>query len=55
MTFKNLQAVGFTSVEKDRVADLRLLPHSRCKQAGSDGKNLGADVAAVDSATTGVL
>ena len=55
MTFKNLQAVGFTSVEKDRVADLRLLPHSRCKQAGSDGKNLGADVAAVDSATAGVL
>jgi hypothetical protein len=55
ITLKNLQAVGFTAVDKDRVADYRLLPHSRCKQAGSDGKDLGADVAAVDSATAGVL
>ena len=55
MTFKDLQAVGFTSIDKDRVADFHLLPHSRCKQAGSDGKDLGADVAAVDSATAGVL
>jgi hypothetical protein len=55
ITLKNLQAVGFTAVDKDRVADYRLLPHSRCEQAGSDGKDLGADVAAVDSATAGVL
>ena len=55
ITLKSLQAVGFTAVDKDRVADYRLLPHSRCKQAGSDGKDLGADVAAVDSATAGVL
>jgi hypothetical protein len=55
MTVKNLQALGFASVEKDRVVDFHLLPNSRCKQAGSDQKDLGADVAAVDSATAGML
>jgi hypothetical protein len=55
MTFKNLQAVGFAVGDQERIVDYRLLPHSRCKQAGSDGKDLGADIAAVDSATAGVL
>ncbi len=54
MTFKDLQAVGFAAVEKDEVADFHLLPHSRCKRAGSDGRDLGADVAALDSATADV-
>ena len=55
MPFKDLQAVGFIAMDKDRVADFRLLPRSRCKQTGSDGRDLGADVAAVDSATSGAL
>ena len=55
MTFKNLQSLGFTALDGDRVTDFRLLPNSRCKQAGSDGKDLGADVAAVNSATAGAL
>jgi hypothetical protein len=32
-------------------ADLHLRPRSRCKKAGSDGKDLAEAVAAVDSAT----
>jgi hypothetical protein len=54
ITFKDLQAVGFASVAKSAVGDFHLLPHSRCKHAGSDGKDLGADIAALDSATAGV-
>lgn len=55
MTFKNFQAAGLPVGDKDRLVDYRLLPQSHCKQAGTDGKDLGADVAAVDSATAGVL
>jgi hypothetical protein len=55
ITVKNLQALGLASVEKDRVVDFHLLPNSRYKQAGSDQKDLGADIAAVDSATAGML
>ena len=53
MTFKNLQAVGFTSAEKDRVVDFHLAAHSSCKGVGSDGKDLGADIEAINTATSG--
>jgi hypothetical protein len=55
ITFKNLQAIGFAAVEHEKITDFRLLPHSRCKEAGSDGKDLGADIIAVEKATEGVL
>jgi hypothetical protein len=54
-SFKNLQAVGFVAAEKDRVGDFHLRPDSRGKHAGTDGKDLGADMDALGTATAGVL
>ena len=53
LSVKNVQAVGFVSAEKDRVLDFRLDAHSNLKGAGSDGKDIGADVAAINAATAG--
>jgi hypothetical protein len=53
--FKNSDAIGFLATEKGRVTDLHLQAHSRCKQAGTDGKDLGANVDLVNSTTAGVL
>jgi hypothetical protein len=53
LTLKNVQAVGFASAEKDRVLDFHLDQHSSCKGAASDGKDLGADIEAINKATSG--
>jgi hypothetical protein len=63
---KDLDAVGFANPNNGKGGDYRLCrgkgePASSCKAeskyvgAGSDGKDLGADVTAVDKATAGVL
>jgi len=53
LAIKNVQAVGFAAAEKDRVVDFHLQPQSRCKAAGTDGKDLGADLEAIENATSG--
>jgi hypothetical protein len=46
-TAKDIESVGFANV---KVGDYRLRPDSRYRKAGSDGKDLGADVEAVNRA-----
>ena len=52
---KNLEAVGFSKLQQSRVFDHHLRSGTRCKNAATDGKDLGADIDLVDSATAGVL
>jgi len=52
---KNAGAVGFKAVDKDEVSDYRLHPSSRYKNAGTDQKDVGADVDAIEAATKDVL
>ena len=51
---KDWKAVGFVDYRSGAEADYRLSPSSRYRKAGSDGKDIGADVDAVLSATKGV-
>ena len=44
-------AIGFVNFNNGNGGDYHLQPTSKCKNAGSDGKDLGADVNAVISAT----
>jgi hypothetical protein len=53
ISLRNLEAVGFANLREGRV-DYHLRPDSRIKHAGTDGRDLGADIDALDSATTGV-
>jgi len=55
IALKDLLSVGFSAVRGDKVMDYHLRPDSRSRRAGSDGKDLGADVDAVERATAGVL
>ena len=54
LTPKNLQAVGFSGARGDKITDYHLRPDSRAKNAALDGKDLGADIDAVEAATAGV-
>lgn len=47
-------AVQFVNYNDGNGGDYRLLPSSPYKNAGTDGKDLGADVDAIQSATAGV-
>jgi hypothetical protein len=47
-------AVGFANFNNGVGGNYQLLPSSPYKSAGSDGKDLGADVSTVNSATAGV-
>ncbi len=47
--------VGFMAEEKGQVRDYRLQPSSRYKKAGTDQKDVGADVDAIEAATKDVL
>ena len=49
----NVNAVGFVNFNNGKGGDYHLLPTSPCKNKGSDGKDLGADVDAVNAATAG--
>jgi hypothetical protein len=47
-------AVQFVNYNGGNGGDYQLLPSSPYKGAGTDGQDLGADVAAIDSAIAGV-
>jgi len=49
----NIAAVGFVNFNNGNGGDYHLTPTSPLKNRGSDGKDLGADVNAVDAATAG--
>jgi hypothetical protein len=51
---KNAEAVGFVRLGGGDGPDYRLRPDSKFKKAGSDGKDIGADVEAVAAAVAGV-
>jgi hypothetical protein len=53
LTPKNLEALGFSGARADKVTDYHLRPDSRAKNAAVDGRDLGADVDAVEAATAG--
>jgi hypothetical protein len=48
-------SVGFVNFNNGNGGDYHLTPGSSCKNAGSDGKDLGADVNAVNAAIAGAL
>lgn len=50
---KHPRDIGFTNYNNGDQGDYRLLKESRFRSAGSDGKDLGADVDAVNRATAG--
>jgi hypothetical protein len=50
---KKQSDVGFMTAEKDRVTDYRLNPSSRYKKAGTDQKDVGADIDAIENAIRG--
>lgn len=52
---KNAGDVGFRAAEKDQVTDYRLNTASRYKNVGTDQKDVGADVDAIEAATRDVL
>jgi len=54
LTPKNLEAVGFSGTRGDKITDYHFRPDSRAKNAALDGKDLGADVDAVEATTAGV-
>ena len=47
-------AAGIIQVDKGTGGDYGLLPHSRYKNAGSDGRDLGADIIGLNAALAGV-
>ena len=50
----NPEAVSFVSYQSANSGNYRLLPSSRYAHAGTDGKNLGADIDLLDAAIAGV-
>jgi Putative Ig domain len=50
----NVNAVGFVNYHDGNGGDYRLLPSSPYKNAGTDGKDLGADVETIEAKTAGV-
>jgi hypothetical protein len=51
---KDWKAVGFVDYRGGAEGDYHLSPSSRYRNAGSDGKDVGADIDAVLAATKGV-
>lgn len=54
-TVKHHSEIGFLAADKDQVHDFRLGSDSRYKKAGTDQKDVGADIDAIEAATKGVL
>lgn len=52
---KNAGDVGFRAADKEQVSDYRLHASSRYKNAGTDHKDVGADIDAIEAATRDVL
>ena len=55
IALKDVSAVHFQGIRDNKIKDYHVWPDSRSRRAGSDGKDLGADVDAVERATAGVL
>ncbi|HTW58284.1 MAG TPA: hypothetical protein VMD99_09145 [Terriglobales bacterium] len=53
-TLKNVGDAGFVDYKDGNQGNYRLSPSSRLKNAGSDHKDIGADVDAIEAATAGV-
>ncbi len=53
-TPKNLAEIGISASKSDKSGDYRLSPNSKFKHAGSDQKDPGADLDAIEQATAGV-
>jgi hypothetical protein len=51
---KNAADVGFINYSDGNGGDYRLSPHSQFKHAAADQKDVGADIDAINQATTGV-
>jgi hypothetical protein len=51
----NWKAVGFVDFRNGDGGDYRLSPSSRYRKAGTDGKDIGADIDAIAAATKGVI
>ncbi len=51
---KDWKAVKFTNFQDGNGGDYRLAPSSPYRKAGTDGKDIGADIDALNSATQGV-
>jgi hypothetical protein len=49
------KAVGFVDFHNGDKGDYRLLPSSHYRKDGTDGKDIGADIDAVEAATKGVV
>ena len=54
MFAKTITAVGFTDFNGGNGGNYELLPSSPYKNAGTDGKDLGADIVGLESELTGV-
>lgn len=52
---KNWDTVNFANFSNGNGGDYHLAPSSPYRQAASDGKDIGADIDAVNSATSGVI
>ena len=53
-TPKSVAVIGFSNYKDGNGGDYRLSPGSKFKHAGTDHKDLGADIDAIDQATMGV-
>jgi hypothetical protein len=53
-TVKSVADVGFSDYKNGDQGNYRLSPHSKFKNAGSDQKDIGADLDAIEQATMGV-
>jgi hypothetical protein len=54
VVIENLNTTGFAKIGGHNLEDYQLLPNSPAKRAGSDGKDIGADIDAIVKATAGV-
>jgi hypothetical protein len=52
---KQVGDVGFKAADKNGISDYRLHTSSKFKGAGSDKKDVGADVEAIEAATKDIL
>jgi len=52
---KNVSEVGFQAADQDQVRDYRLHPTSHYRSAGTDQKDVGANIDAIEAATKDVL
>lgn len=54
ISVKNISDLRFADYREGNSGDYHILPGSKLKAAGSDGKDIGADIDAINKATAGV-